>query len=74
MQIDISIVITLLSVSSTGAFALGMLTTRFVAKADCEKCKAAIWDNIDGLKEVMMGGKVSFELRMVKADNQNNVQ
>lgn len=68
--ISISWVIALVSASwSLGVF-VGMVTAKFVSKKDCQRSMNTVHTRIDNIQDVMAGGKVLFELRMVRSSKE----
>ena len=66
MSISLQVVIALVSVSWSAGLFFGVLAVRFVSKRECQRTTGQIWDAIDGIQNVMMGGKTTFELRAVR--------
>ena len=70
MTIELPVVITIASLMfSTGMF-MGIFTSRFVNKKECQQKSDAMWAQVDAIRNCMTGGKIKFELRMVPPDKE----
>lgn len=58
--------VSIASVSFSGGVLVGLFTSKFVAKKECDRNRAALWDQVDAIRNCMTGGRVRFELRMIQ--------
>ena len=70
MTVSVHIVIAI----STGAWSaglfVGMFTAKFVSKKQCGVDMDKVWNRLDAIQNCMTGGKIIFELRPVREQEQ----
>lgn len=62
-QMSIPLAVTLISISWSVGLFVGLFTARFVSKKECEENQCKIWERIDAIQNVLVGGRMTFELR-----------
>ena len=67
MTVSLPIVISIASLTFSAGMFIGLFTSRFVNKKDCQQKSDAMWAQVDAIRNCMTGGKIKFELRMVPA-------
>lgn len=65
MQIEISVVIAIASVAWSIGLFIGLLTSKFISKKQCDEHRTQLWDRVDAIQDAMTGGPYNFEVRLM---------
>ena len=69
-MVSISVAITIASLTWSVGLFVGLFTARFVNKKDCQTMQSKLWNRIDAIQNILAGGKMTFELRPIKQDDE----
>lgn len=68
MTIELPVVISIATSCLSAGFVGGMLTARFQSKKDCEIHRTKIDNKIEGIQNVLTGGKLRFEMKLIESE------
>ena len=63
--VSIPIVISLVSIGFSSGIFVGLLAVKFVSKKECRRDMQEMWLQVDAIRKVLMGKKITFELKPV---------